>query len=259
MDSVRRYLPKCSAKLGSCKYAETAPIHPNNQKAGRRICLQLQSILLCQALLKLMQNLKSVDATFCLRPVRGKGLAFFGMNLFIGGKRSGRNCLGNQSKNRACRFRRDQLPVLWRASHFYSLSLFNGIYNEIDGLKSSVRTNGNAEGLIFIVLLGALFLSMFLYDKFSNHTALFWGTLWAIAAIMVVFLFRWQGSLRFKAAHKYLNIHLQRYMEYKHIRIQDLNSLSSGLKGEFKVVRKYLSWAAKRIDPDKYYTNIGYS
>lgn len=140
----------------------------------------------------------------------------------------------------------------------HTFSLFNGIYNEIDSLKSSVRTNGNAEGLIFIVLLSALFLSMFLYDKFSNHTALFLTTLWTIATIIVVFLFRWQSSLRFNAAHKYLNIHLQRYMEYKHIRMQDLISLSSGLKGEFKVVRKYLSWAENRIDPKKYYTNLGY-
>jgi hypothetical protein len=147
---------------------------------------------------------------------------------------------------------------LWRASYFYSLSLFNGIYNEIDSLKSSVRTNGNAEDLIFIVLLGALFLSMFLYDKFPNYTALFLGKLWAIAAIMVVFLFRRQGSLRFKAAHKYLNIHLQRYMEYKHIRMQDLIDLSSGLKGESKVVRKYLLWAEKRICSDKYYAILGY-
>ncbi len=140
----------------------------------------------------------------------------------------------------------------------HTFSLFNGIYNEIDRLKSSVRANGNAEGLIFIVLLCALFLSMFLYDKFSNHTALFLGTLWTIATILVIFLFRWQSSLRFKAAHKFLNIHLQRYMEYKHIRIQDLIRLSSVLKGEFKVVRQYLSWAENRIDPKKYYTNLGY-
>jgi hypothetical protein len=44
----------------------------------------------------------------------------------------------------------------------------------------------------------------------------------------------------FKAAHKYLNIHIQRFMEFKHVQLRDLIGHASTMKGELKIIEKYL-------------------
>jgi hypothetical protein len=138
------------------------------------------------------------------------------------------------------------------------LSLFHGILGEINSHKSSSKAAGNAEGIILLILMASLFLSMFLYDKFPNHTGLFLITLWTIALFLIIYFFRLQSTLMFKAAHQSLNIHIQRFMEFKHVQLRDLISQASTMKGEFKIVKRYLLWAEKRIDPNSYYTNIGY-
>lgn len=126
------------------------------------------------------------------------------------------------------------------------LSLFQGIFYEVMKQKSSSKAAGNAEGLIMIVLIAGLILSMLLLNKFSN-TKIFLTVLWSITIMLVVFFYKYQFILMFKAAHKYLNLHIQRYLEFKSMQYKDLLKTSSLLKGESKIVSKYLSWAENKF------------
>ncbi|XOF33606.1 MAG: hypothetical protein ACL93V_16680 [Candidatus Electrothrix sp. YB6] len=131
------------------------------------------------------------------------------------------------------------------------LSLFQGIFQEINKQKSSSKAAGNAEGLILIVLMAGLILSMLLYEKFNNPQ-IFLTTLWSLTIILVIFFYKFQFILMFKAAHNYLNLHIQRYLEFKKMTFQDLLEMSTGLRGEFKIVAKYLSWAKTKIELVRY-------
>jgi hypothetical protein len=81
---------------------------------------------------------------------------------------------------------------------------------------------------------------MALFDKFPNHTGLFLTTRLTIALFLIIYFYRLQSTLMFKAAHKYLNIHIQRFMEFKHVQLRDLIGHASTMKGELKIIEKYL-------------------
>lgn len=139
-------------------------------------------------------------------------------------------------------------------SQRHIFALFQGIFYEINKQKSSSKAAGNAEGLIMIVLMTGLLLSMFLYEKFSSPQ-IFLTTLWTATILLVIIFYRFQFILMFKAAHKYLSLHVQRYLEFENMNYQDLLKKSFELGGELKVVKKYLSWAETKIKPDSHTDN----
>lgn len=125
-------------------------------------------------------------------------------------------------------------------------ALCNGILQAIRGQNNSSKAAGNAEGLIIMVLMVALFSSMLVYHRFQQSPMIPLAILIALTVSLVGALYVLQDILMFRAVYKLINKDIQRYLYHQNENYNVLLNCAVSLGRPFKKVAKYLKWCIRR-------------